>query len=163
MAPRPRLPELIAAHGRLVHAMCTRLTDDPEDAAQEIWEKVTRGLPRFDPERAPPVRAWVATVARRHLIDRHRRRQVRGEQVPADDLMDGSADPERVLELKTRRARLEAALKSLPAAQRQVVVMHHIHGVSLATLAEEHGVPVGTIKSRLHRGRAELSRILRTV
>lgn len=157
-----RTDELFTRHRRLVYAMCMRLADDPEDAAQEIWEKVTRAAARFDENHSTPARAWIATIARRHLIDRHRRRQVRGTEVPADDLEDPRDDPERVVELNSRQRSLERALRRLPAAQRHVVVMHHIHGVPLVTLAEDEGVALGTIKSRLHRGRAGLARLLRS-
>lgn len=152
--------ELFARHSRLVYAMCARLADDPDDAAQEIWEKVARAAARFDAEKSTPARAWIATIARRHLIDRYRRRQVRGTAVSPDSLVDAE-DPEGLLTLKTRRQRLEHALRRLPPDQRHVVVMHHIHGVDLATLATEEQVALGTIKSRLHRGRARLAALLR--
>lgn len=156
------IQDLMTSYGRLVYGMCARLCDDPDDASQEVWEKVIRGLERFDPTRSTPARAWIATITRRHLVDRHRRRSVRGEQTSPDELVDPGASPERVVELRTRRHRLEAALEQLPFDQRHVVVMHHIHGVPLNTLADELGVSVGTVKSRLHRGRARLAMSMRS-
>ena len=162
MADPTTLHELISRHERLVVAMCVRLCEDPEDAAQEVWEKVTGAIARLDLTHATPARAWIATIARRTLVDRHRRRQVRGTQVPTDTLVDPGATPEEQLLAKTGRERLESALRLLPVEQRQVIVLHHIHGVSLATLADEQGVAIGTIKSRLHRGRATLLTLLRS-
>ena len=153
--------DLFSRHGSLVYAMCSRLADDPEDAAQEIWEKITRAASRFDAEHSTPARAWIATIARRHLIDRHRRQKVRGTAVSPDSLVD-PANPETLLRKKSREQRLESAIQQLPPDQRRVVVMHHIHGVPLQTLAQEEAVALGTIKSRLHRGRARLAQLLRT-
>lgn len=133
----------------LVWSICRRMDPDPEDACQEIWEKVLRALPGFDPKGTASVSTWVATIAHRHLVDRHRRRAVRGVQVPPEDLgTTGTQRPEV--------AKLEGALKNLPEPYRRVVLLHHVHGVALEDIAAEEGVPVGTIKSRLHRARARL-------
>lgn len=153
--------QLVREHGRLVFALCRRLDPQPEDAYQEIWEKVFRGLARFDTRMGPPLRAWITTVARRHLIDRHRRRSGRGEVVQLTEAPGEPADAEQRLEQEGRLARLESALDLLPVDQRTVIVHHHLHGCDLATLADDTGVPVGTLKSRLHRGRARLAALLR--
>lgn len=147
---------VVEQHGALVYGMCRRLADDPDDAYQTIWEKVLKALPRFDPDGRAPLAAWIATIARRTLIDRHRRRVVRGEIVPLDGLAD-PGDVEAVVAERQVTAQLEALLRGLPPAQRHVVVGHHVYGLSLEELAEEAGVAVGTIKSRLHRGRAQLA------
>lgn len=133
----------------LVWSICRRMDPDPEDACQEIWEKVLRALPGFDPAGSASVSTWVATIAHRHLVDRHRRRVVRGVQVSPEDL--GAERPPR-----PELARLEGALAGLPEPYRRVVLLHHLHGVPLEEIAAEEGVPVGTIKSRLHRARARL-------
>ncbi len=156
----PARDALVRAHGPLIWALARRLAAEPEDAYQAIWERVFRALPRFDPGGAASLRTWIGVVARRHLTDRHRRQQVRGEIVPLESLPPVAADAEERVVARQRKARLEAALRLLPAAQRRVVVCHHIHGVALATLAEEEGVALGTIKSRLHRGRARLAQVL---
>lgn len=56
---------------------------------------------------------------------------------------------------------LEAAVASLPEPQRRVVVLHHLHDQPLEAIADAEGVPLGTVKSRLHRARNRLSEILR--
>lgn len=151
---------LVHEHGRIVFALCRRLDPDPEDAYQEVWEKVFRGLARFDTQRGPPLRSWITTVSRRHLIDRHRRRTARGEVLPFDDLADDAPPLSEPLEQAERLARLESALARLPESQRMVIVHHHLHGCDLATLSSDTGLPVGTLKSRLHRGRARLAALL---
>lgn len=166
MQPSPR-PEpgaapatLVDTHGGRVWAMCHRLAAEPEDCYQEIWEKVFGALDRFDPVGAASIGTWIATIARRHLVDRHRRDRVRGEVVSIAGLSTAEPAVDEVLDLAQRQARVEAAIARLPDAHRRVVVLHHIHGVPLETLAEEEGVPIGTLKSRLHRGRARLADLL---
>jgi RNA polymerase sigma factor (sigma-70 family) len=151
---RPTPDSAFAAHGGLVWTICRRLSPDPEDAFQECWEKVLRALPSFDPEGAA-LSTWIAVITHRHLVDRHRRRRVRGEVLPFSDFA-GAQDVER--EAATREAidQLDAELARLPVEQRRVVVMHHVHGIDLETIAAAEGVPIGTVKSRLHRGRAAL-------
>jgi RNA polymerase sigma-70 factor (ECF subfamily) len=55
---------------------------------------------------------------------------------------------------------LVRALRGIPEAQRRAVVMHHIGGLSLAEIASDTGVPVGTVKARLSRGRTALAALL---
>jgi RNA polymerase sigma-70 factor (ECF subfamily) len=151
---------LVDTHGGRVWAMCRRLAAEPEDCYQEIWEKVFGALDRFDPVGAASVGTWIATIARRHLVDRHRRSRVRGEVVSIAGLATAEPAADDALDRHQRRARVEDAIARLPDAHRRVVVLHHIHGVPLETLAEEEGVPLGTLKSRLHRGRARLAELL---
>lgn len=153
--------ELVHAHGPLVFALCRRLCSDPEDAYQDVWSKVFGALERFDTARAGQLRAWIATIARRHLVDRHRRARVRGRSEPPDTLADPGPTPDQLANRAELRTRLEAALMQLPIGQRAAVVGHDVHGSPLAELAADEGVAVGTIKSRLHRGRARLAEILR--
>ena len=127
--------ELVELHGPVVWGICRRLCAEPEDAYQEIWEKVLRALPRFDPGGRASLRTWIATIAHRHLVDRHRRRTVRGQVVPLREIPPLTPDLDERLAERQRVARLEAALQRLPEAQRRVVVMHHLHGVSIEEIA----------------------------
>jgi len=136
------------------------MASDPDDAYQAVWEKVFVALGRFDPDGVASFATWLRTVTRRHLIDRHRRRTTRGEQVAIDGL-SSAHDPERDTLRAQERARLRGALDQLPTGHRDVVVGHHLEGRSLRELAAAEGVALGTIKSRLHRGRALLAQILR--
>src|SRR5687767_15768046 len=77
---------LVDVHGPRVFAMCARLAADPEDCYQEIWEKVLSALDRFDPSGPASIGTWIATIARRHLIDRHRRQKTRGEVLSIGNL-----------------------------------------------------------------------------
>lgn len=153
---------LLQRHGPMVYGLCRRLTPDPDDCYQEIWEKVFRALPRFDERGPASLRTWIGTIAHRHLVDRHRRRVVRGEVVPLQDeaLRDAGPTADSRLDARRRQVRLEAALRRLPDAQRRAVVMHHLQGVALVDVAAAEGVSTGTVKSRLHRGRGRLAELL---
>jgi RNA polymerase sigma-70 factor (ECF subfamily) len=151
---------LVRAHGGLVWSLCHRLADDPEDAWQSAWERVFGALHRFDPAGPASLATWIRTLTHRMLIDRHRRRRVRGEVVPLDGLAAGSVDPEAGAARGQDAARLERGLSQLPADWARLVVLHHVHGVPLAEIAEAEDVPRGTLKSRLHRARARLLPLL---
>ncbi len=152
---------LVERHGPRVWGLCARLAgSEAEDCYQRSWEKVFRALPGFDPDGAASLDTWIGTIARRVLIDRHRRGRVRGDVVELDGLSAGEPGPDDLAVARQRGRRLEAALQRLPTDQRRVVVLHHLEGVPLATLAAEEGVALGTIKSRLHRGRGRLAQLL---
>lgn len=148
------LRALLQHHGPLVWSICRRLAVDPEDSYQAIWEKAMRALPRFDPEGPASVGTWIASIAHRHLVDEHRRRMVRGVPAPVDDLVAPTSEED------PRLRRLDGALGALPENLRRVVVLHHLHGVAVDVLAEQESVPVGTVKSRLHRARSLLAATL---
>jgi len=153
---------LVEQHGPVVYGLCRRLAPDPDDCYQEIWAKALGALGRFDPAGSASIRTWVMTIAHRHLVDRHRRRLVRGTVVPIEDqpLPAPAIGADERIDGRRRQVRLEAALERLPDPQRRVVVLHHLHGLELTVIAQTEGVAVGTIKSRLHRGRGRLAELL---
>jgi len=153
---------LLLAHGPMVYALCRRLDPDPDDAYQAVWERVHDGLSRLDPVRGGELGGWLRTVARRALIDRHRRRRAQGALVERLRRAPPppAPDPTGALDAQQQRDRLEAALGRLPPGQRRAVVLHHVDEAPLGEIADLEGVPVNTIKSRLHRGRARLARLL---
>lgn len=150
---------LVAEHGPVVWALCRRSAPDPEDAYQDVWAHALGRLDRYDPGRGA-FRPWLLSLVHRRLVDRHRRRAVRGVVQVAPELPDPSPPVDEIVAGTRRRERLEAALSRLPEAQRRVVVAHHVHGRALDAIAADEGVAVGTVKSRLHRGRAALVRLL---
>jgi RNA polymerase sigma-70 factor (ECF subfamily) len=143
-----------------VLALCRRLCPDPDDAYQDVWERILRRLHRYDPDRAE-LRTWILSVTHRHLIDRHRKRVVRRILVPlAREPASPLPNTDELIDDRRRRQALERAIQQLPAAQRRAVVLHHVHGQPLDAIASAERVALGTIKSRLHRGRERLSSLL---
>ncbi|MCO4745465.1 MAG: sigma-70 family RNA polymerase sigma factor [Proteobacteria bacterium] len=151
---------LVLREGPRVLALCRRLADDPDDAFQEVWARVFKSLDRFDVGGTASVGTWIRTIAHRHLVDRHRRGKVRGVVLPYEEIPAPLASAEDALARRQRSHALDDALTRLSDEQRRVVVGHHLGELSLGQLAEAEGVAIGTIKSRLHRGRAHLATLL---
>jgi len=151
---------LVRAHGAAVWGLCRRFDPEPEDAWQDAWEHVFARVGRFSLDGAASFRTWLLRVVHRRLIDRHRARLRGGDLVAEIDFADPAAGPDAVAAARDDASALEAALRQLPEIQRRVVVLHHLHGESLDDIARTEGVAVGTIKSRLHRGRGRLARLL---
>ena len=151
--------------GRVFGLACTYVTnrDEAADLAQDIFVRLfeTRGRWPGGPEFLP----WMFQVARNRAVDFLRRRQSRrvSASVDLDDappLADASDDPEMRAIAASRRAQLGAALRRVSALAREVLLLRHVHGLSIDETAAALGVPIGTVKSRANRGRSELARIL---
>lgn len=151
---------LVQRYGPMVWGLCRRLAADPEDAYQAVWARVLAGLHRFDPQGPASAGTWIRTVAHRHLVDLHRRRQARGQVVPLADTLDDALPADEQVARARRAERLERALAALPEAQRRVIVLHHLYDAPLEQIARDEDVAIGTVKSRLHRGRARLAVLL---
>jgi len=151
---------LLSAHGPRVYGLCKRLSATPDDCYQAVWEKIFRALPRFDPHGSARLSTWLYTVTHNYLVDQHRKAGRRGEVVPLEAIPPMTPTLDAALQSAQESARLKAALARLPEAQRRAVVMHYLREVPIKVVAEQEGVPVGTIKSRLHKGRGRLLLLL---
>ena len=132
-------------------------TRDADDAAQEALIKIVRNLDRFDGRSA--FGTWAYRIATNTSLDELRKRKRRPQlHVVGDD--DDAGPPEPVDELSHRevdavadRMAIDEALADLPDEFRAPVVMRDIGDLDYAEIAAELGVPVGTVKSRIARGR----------
>lgn len=127
--------------------------DEAQECVQEAFARAWAHRRKLD--RAEHPEAWVRTTAYRLAVSRWRR-TTRGRR-PVDRAL--GAPLETAAPSETHVA-LVAALKQLPEAQRQALVLHHIADLSVHDVAREVGVPEGTIKARLSRGRAALAAML---
>jgi RNA polymerase sigma-70 factor, ECF subfamily len=127
--------------------------DEAQECVQEAFARAWAHRRKLD--RAEHPEAGVRTTAYRLAVSRWRR-TTRGRR-PADRAL--GAATETAAPSETHVA-LVAALKQLPEAQRQALVLHHIADLSVHDVAREVGVPEGTIKARLSRGRAALAAML---
>ncbi len=126
---------------------------DGEELAQEAYVKL---LGRWDTgSRYDDPEAWLRTVAIRLLISRQRRQSVARLRLP---LLAGRQQP--VDEPSPDRVTVQEALLRLPADQRAVVLLHHVADLPLEQIARDLELPLGTVKSRLSRGRAALKTLL---
>ncbi|MFG3549650.1 SigE family RNA polymerase sigma factor [Streptomyces sp. NPDC047725] len=127
---------------------------EAQDVVQEAFIRAWDRRHAFFTDGAPE--AWVRRVAMRLAVSRWRRAR------RWLDLVRRTAPPEHVPGPDPERAALVAALRNLPEAQRMALVLHHLCDLSVEQVASETGVPVGTVKARLSRGRAALARQLAT-
>ena len=160
---RRALDLLLRRHYDRVHAVCVRIagaTRDADDAAQEAMIRIVRALDRFDGRSA--FSTWAYRIATNAALDELRKRQRRpqlhvvdaddgaGREAPADELAH------RRVDAVADRLSIEAALAELPEEFRVPVVMRDVGDLDYAEIAVELGVPIGTVKSRIARGRRML-------
>lgn len=173
---RAALDQLLRRHYDRIHAVCRRITGNPADAAdaaQETLIAIVRGLPRFDGRSA--FSTWAYRVAANASLDELRRRGRRpsvslsgggpGDRAgdPAIDVGDpaGERGFGAVDSAVAHGRDLEAAIDALPDEFRVAVLLRDVHDLDYAEIAAHLQVPVGTVKSRIARGRAQLARSLR--
>jgi RNA polymerase sigma-70 factor (ECF subfamily) len=157
---RAAFRDLYAATSSRLFAICLRLLRDrarADEALQEsftrIWERATS----YDAEKGAAL-AWMTVVTRRIALNDLRRRD------NAHDSLDEAASPEVAAELPEQdpmaKARLLDCLDKLGAERRQWVVLAYIHGYSHEELARRFDRPLGTMKSALFRGLADLRKCI---
>jgi RNA polymerase sigma factor (sigma-70 family) len=151
---------IVAEHSSRVYRLAYRLTgnrQDAEDLTQDVFVRVFRSLDSFEPGNFA---GWLHRITTNLFLDRARRaarirmdgfiegaeHQLEGSEVlPEDAIHDAGFDPD-----------IEAALASLPEKFRVAVVLCDVEGLSYDEIAEVLGVKVGTVRSRIHRGRTQL-------
>ena len=150
--------ELVERFHRPVYRFCWRLlrSSDAEDLAQDTFVRAFVHFERFDPER--PVLPWLIAIARRLCLDLLRRRKV---MLEADAMPAGpppAPGPESEAASREQLGRLERALDGLDEGPREAIVLFHIEGMSYRDIAATLEVPMGTVMTWLHRGRAQLKK-----
>lgn len=158
---------IVEIYGRRILAYCHRMCPDrAEDLAQEVFVKLHLAIDSLAPDRA--LAPFLFRIAHNHCLDAIRKRRI--PTVPLDELEErtpahGSADPgpsPADMACRTEVARaVEAALAGLPPDYRSVLVLRHAEGLSYEEIADALGLPMATVKIRIHRGREKLQQILR--
>ena len=163
---RVALDELLRRHYNRVHAVCRRITGndaDAADATQEATIAMVRGLARFDGRASFGTWAYrIATNASLDELRRRRRRPLvagRDRDDPAGPDRHEIEDPEaeQPIENLADRYLLDAALAALPETFRLPVVLRDVADLDYAEIAAVLDVPIGTVKSRIARGRGLLA------
>jgi len=159
-------PHLDGIYGR-AYALSGSI-QDAEDLVQEVCIRASARLEELTRHENP--RAWLMRVLYRLFVDlvRSRRRSPirlmvpEGAQASVDAAVSTEPGPEQQADASTFLRRLRLAWERLTADDQLLLALHGIEGLSLAEIQEVTGLPVGTIKSRLHRGRARLGQLLKT-
>lgn len=163
---------LVALHQDQVYNLCLRMLASPaaaEDAAQDAFISAFR---KIESMRGPSARSWLLRIAANTCIDELRRRK-RRPQVSLDvpvaseegerslDVRDETAGPEQMALQGELRQALQVELLRLPDDQRLAIILCDIEGLSYEEIASTMGGSLGTVKSRISRGRARLREALR--
>jgi RNA polymerase sigma factor (sigma-70 family) len=135
---------------------------DAEDAVQEVFIELWRHARRFDPAISSES-TFVGTVARRRLIDRHRRRSSRPEAVSlvAEPAAPAQSEADR-LDSLDQGQRARGLLEQLRPVQRQVLELSFDQGMSQQEIAQATRLPLGTVKTHARRGLMRLRKLLET-
>ena len=147
------------SHGRFLYTVAYRLTGndaDAQDLVQEVLLRVRRGLATYRPG---SLEAWLSRITTNAFLDETRRRKRRPSEPLPDDpdrVLVGGEDPATVLARSTLPDDVQDALRALPDEYRAAVVLCDVVGLPYGEIADQLGVPVGTVRSRIHRGRAAL-------
>lgn len=167
---------LIAHYNQPVYSLIYRILDDPSDAAdttQEVFIKVFRGIKKFNSDSS--LKTWIYRIAvheasnRRRWWFRHKIQETSiepavGEQHSSlglkDMLVDEGKSPLQNVYDEELRARVETELKALSEPYRTTVILRDIEELSYEQIAEVMGTSLGTVKSRLVRGREALRKHL---
>lgn len=173
----PRFDELMQRTYKKVYNMAYRLSGnaaDAEDLTQEAFYRAYRSFDSYEGDK--PFENWILRIVTRLFLDllRHRRRRVQtvsydaplqkegGEEDLFFEKADESANPENTLMNGMLGEEMEAAIMSLPAEQRLVVMLADVEAMPYKDIAEILGAPIGTIRSRLHRTHKALRKKLET-
>jgi len=139
--------------------------DEAEDLTQDIFLKIFKALKTFD--RRANFQTWIISISRNLCIDHYRsvrkERQTIARDVDSNDLQPATLErgPYAQAEHQDLRAQLRQALEALPITLRTAVVLRDLQELSYQEIADRLGLPEGTVKSRINRGRIELAHQLR--
>jgi len=167
--------ELVRTHHRRVYGLCYRFTGSPadaEDLTQDVFLKIYSNLASFDLTRGS-LQVWITTMTRNLLVDNFRRtRNQRAtssldegwdqteELKPIDRLTAKGPSQHELAAKKELEKMVQAALAKVSVELREAVILRDLQDLDYKEIAQVLGIPEGTVKSRISRGRAELARLL---
>ena len=175
MADQARFADLAMEHMDSLYAGALRMTRNPadaEDLVQETYLKAYRGFGGF--EEGTNLKAWLFRILTNTYINRYRQQQRRPEETDLDDVEDfylyrrlggveqsklSQSAEDQLFELFTDDE-VKSALESLPESFRMAVLLADVEGFAYKEIAEILEIPIGTVMSRLHRGRKALQKAL---
>lgn len=159
---REAMEACIREYGGLVWSLALKMSpgrEEAEEGVQEVFIDVWRHASRFDPAVSSEA-TFVAMIARRRLIDRHRRRRSRPSFASlADSCQPAAAAAGDVVELAEEADRVRRLLDRLRPEERRVLELATGEGLSQSAIAERTGMPVGTVKSLARRGLIRLRQL----
>jgi RNA polymerase sigma-70 factor (ECF subfamily) len=162
---RRQFEQLIQPHFSVLHRVAFRFTGTEHDAEDLVQETCVRAYRHLDKlSRLDNPRAWLLHVMQNLFIDSTRRYE-NTNVIPLDAAPDGRVQAnqpsvEEAVDAEQAAHRITLSLRKLGKEHRSLLVLHDVEGYSLSELGEITGLKIGTIKSRLHRARVKLGRML---
>ena len=150
----------LAQLGGGAHALATQILGNPDDAAdavQDAFATALREPAKYDASKGP-LKPWFMRVVRNRCVDMLRRRRPTG--VSPDVLADPRSGPEERLSTQQRSEGIRAALATISAEKREIIVLRDYMDLSYAEIADVLAIAPGTVMSRLHRARLALKEAL---
>lgn len=163
--------ELIRRYQDRIYTVALSYVQDPDEAidiTQDTFLRMLAGLPRFQ-ERSS-FSTWLNRIVVNRCIDWHRRRDRHPPPASLEAMTAAGVEfpdprralcPSEVLEAKELREEIRAAIAAVPVPMRTAVILADLQGLSMAEIAEILRCPIGTVKTRLHRGRLIIRERLR--
>jgi RNA polymerase sigma factor (sigma-70 family) len=158
-AERRRFEEATLPHVDAAYNLARWLTQDEHAAEDVVQEAFLRAARYFDGFRGGDARPWLLGIVRRTSFDwlaKHRGRGIVSFDEGIHDRGDESTNPEQLALRKVDQADVREALSELPAELREVIVLRELEGCSYQEIAAVTETPIGTVMSRLSRGREKL-------
>ena len=160
-----RFEQAIVPHLDAAYNLARWLTGNDHDAADVVQEASLRALQFFGSFRGDRGRAWLLAIVRHTCFTWLKKHRGREPALMFDEHMHSPAseatNPEQLLLREEDQQLLRQALEELPAEFREVIVLRELEGLSYKEIADIAGIPVGTVMSRLARGRDRLQQRLR--
>ncbi len=159
----PTWEEVARDYGRFLYTVAYRLTgnhEETQDLVQEVLLRVNRGLVTYRPG---SMEGWLSRIATNAFLDdvrRKKRRPIEALPEDAERVLPGALPADEALDAANLPDHVQAAIRSLPDDYRAAVVLCDVVGMSYDEIAEALAVPIGTIRSRIHRGRSQLREML---
>ena len=162
---------IVRQYNQRIYNLAYRFTgrfDEAEDLTQEIFLKVYRTLNSYRPESGALV-TWIVRVGRNHIIDHYRKFKTERthtdslevEYEKAEENPARYASPAQALEQRELSERVHQALLKISEDLREAVILRDLEEFTYEEIASMLNLPLGTVKSRINRGRAELARLLK--
>lgn len=161
---RARFEALALPHLDAAFNLARWLARDDQDACDIVQDAFLRAFNAFDGLRGDNARPWLLAIVRNTCFSWLARNRAGALQVPYDEEMhapaDCDADPEQLALCADERSRVDAAIALLPLEFREVVVLRELEDLSYKEIAAVLAIPMGTVMSRLARGRRLLAQAL---
>lgn len=159
----PTWDEVAREYGRFLYTVSYRLTgnhEEAQDLVQEVLLRVRRGLATYQPG---SMEGWLSRIATNAFLDDVRRKKRRPVEALPDDaerVLPGALPADEALAAANLPDHIQDAIRGLAPDYRAAVVLCDVVGLSYEEISDSLDVPIGTVRSRIHRGRSQLREVL---